>query len=38
MDIIVFPFHDYKKWLNEGFRTRDAHLFEHFKKRRVDKF
>lgn len=38
MDIIVFPFHDYKKWLNEGFRTRDAHLFEHFlKSERVDK-
>ncbi len=38
MDIIIFPFHDYKKWLNEGFRTRDAHLFEHFlKSDRVEK-
>lgn len=32
MDLIIVPFHDYKKWINEGFRTRDAHLFEHFKK------
>ncbi len=38
MNLIVFPFHDYKKWLNEGFRTRDAHLFEHFvKSDRVEK-
>lgn len=29
--VIMVPFHDYKKWLKEGFRTRDAHLFEHFK-------
>ncbi|CEP94201.1 glycosyltransferase [[Clostridium] sordellii] len=32
IDLIIFPFHDYKKWINEGFRTRDAHLFENFKK------
>lgn len=31
IDFIILPFHDYKKWLNEGFRTRDAHLFQHFK-------
>lgn len=31
-DLIILPFHDYKKWLSEGFRTRDAHLFEGFKK------
>lgn len=31
LDLIILPFHDYKKWLNEGFRTRDAHLFQHFK-------
>ncbi len=31
-DIIMVPFHDYKKWIKEGFRTRDSHLFEHFKK------
>lgn len=37
-DIIMVPFHDYKKWLKEGFRTRDSHLFEHFKKNdEVDK-
>lgn len=29
----MVPFHDYKKWLNEGFRTRDAHVFEHFAKK-----
>ena len=32
IDLIVVPFHDYKKWIKEGFRTRDAHLFEQFKK------
>ncbi|EDY96718.1 glycosyltransferase, group 1 family protein [Phocaeicola plebeius DSM 17135] len=32
MDIIILPFHDYKKWTNEGFRTRDAHLYEHLKR------
>lgn len=31
-DLIILPMHDYKKWINEGFRTRDGHLFEHFKK------
>lgn len=31
-DVIMFPFHDYKKWKSEGFRTRDAHLFEHLSK------
>lgn len=31
IDLIIVPFHDYKKWHNEGFRTRDAHLFEHFQ-------
>lgn len=34
MDLIIVPFHDYKKWIKEGFRTRDAHLFEHFVKSR----
>lgn len=28
----MVPFHDYKKWEDEGFRTRDAHLYEHFCK------
>jgi glycosyltransferase involved in cell wall biosynthesis len=32
MDIIIAPFHDYKKWINEGFRTRDAHLCQHFER------
>ena len=32
IDIVQIPFHDYKKWINEGFRTRDAHLFNEFKK------
>lgn len=30
IDLVIFPFHDYKKWIKEGFRTRDAHLFQHF--------
>ena len=30
MDIIMVPFHDCKKWIGDGFRTRDAHLAEHF--------
>lgn len=30
MNLIIVPFHDYKKWLTEGFRTRDAHLCQHF--------
>lgn len=30
-DLIIVPFHDYKKWIKEGYRTRDSHLFEHFK-------
>lgn len=29
MDIIIIPFHDYKKWIHEGFRTRDAHVLQH---------
>ena len=32
MNIIMVPFHDYKKWNKEGFRTRDAHVCEHFAK------
>ena len=32
MNIVMVPFHDYKKWLFEGFRTRDAHLCQHFEK------
>lgn len=38
MDIVMVPFHDYKKWINEGFRTRDAHLCQHFERHKlVDK-
>ena len=33
MNIVTVPFHDYKKWLSEGFRTRDAHVFEHLARR-----
>lgn len=32
MNIVMIPFHDRKKWLSEGYRTRDAHLFQHFEK------
>jgi len=38
MNIIIIPFHDYKKWEKEGFRTRDAHMCQHFaSNQRVDK-
>lgn len=30
MDIVMIPFHDCKKWIKEGYRTRDSHLAEHF--------
>ena len=33
MDIVMVPFHDYKKWIKEGFRTRDSHLYQHFEQR-----
>lgn len=34
----MIPFHDCKKWIKEGYRTRDAHLAEHFcKDERVGK-
>jgi len=29
-NLIIIPFHDYKKSLEEGFRTRDSHLYENF--------
>lgn len=35
LNLILIPFHDYKKWISEGFRTRDAHLFEHLKKHKA---
>lgn len=30
MNIVIIPFHDVKKWIQEGYRTRDAHLAQHF--------
>ena len=32
MDLIIVPFHDCKKWISEGYRTRDAHLVQHICK------
>jgi len=32
VDIVVIPFHDWKKCESEGFRTRDAHFMEEFGK------
>lgn len=32
MNIVIQPFHDYRKWQIEGFRTRDAHFFQHLGK------
>ena len=29
MNIIVIPFHDWRKFDKEGFRTRDAHIIQH---------
>lgn len=33
MNIIITPFHDWRKILLEGFRTRDAHFIEQFQSR-----
>jgi teichuronic acid biosynthesis glycosyltransferase TuaH len=30
MNLIVIPYHDWRKCEKEGFRTRDAHLIQHF--------
>ena len=30
MNLVMIPFHDWRKCLREGFRTRDAHLMEEF--------
>lgn len=32
LDIIIFPFHDWKYYQRNGFCTRDGHLIQHFKK------
>jgi len=31
IDLIILPMHDWKKCEAEGFRTRDAHLMQHFE-------
>ena len=33
MNLIITPFHDWRKILLEGFRTRDAHFIEQFQSR-----
>jgi len=38
MNLVIIPFHDWKKCEREGFRTRDAHLMQEFGKHpRVEK-
>ena len=32
-NFVIQPFHDFRKWENEGYRTRDAHFFEHIRQR-----
>ena len=32
MNILVVPFHDWRKIQDEGFRTRDSHIIEHLTK------
>ena len=32
MNVVIVPFHDWRKILIEGFRTRDAHFIEQFEK------
>jgi len=32
INMVVVPFHDWKKCEREGFRTRDAHMIEEFRK------
>jgi glycosyltransferase involved in cell wall biosynthesis len=32
MNLVVIPFHDWKKCEREGFRTRDAHLMQEFER------
>ena len=33
MNLVVVPFHDWRKILLEGSRTRDSHFIEEFRKR-----
>ena len=37
MNILLIPFHDWRKILLEGFRTRDAHFIEEFTKSKSHK-
>ncbi len=32
INLVVIPFHDWKKCEREGFRTRDAHFMQEFEK------
>lgn len=32
MNLIIIPFHDWRKIQDEGFRTRDSHIMEHLTK------
>lgn len=32
LDLLVVPFHDWRKSVKEGFRTRDAHFIQHLQK------
>lgn len=32
IDLVILPMHDWKKCAREGFRTRDAHIIQHFEK------
>lgn len=34
MNIVIIPFHDWRKIIKEGFRTRDAHFIEVFGQRK----
>ncbi|WP_452230594.1 glycosyltransferase [Lacinutrix sp. MEBiC02404] len=36
MNILIAPFHDWRKIILEGFRTRDAHFIEHLNKNSSD--
>ena len=33
-NFVIQPFHDYRKWEKEGYRTRDAHFFQQLEKRK----
>lgn len=33
-NFVIQPFHDFRKWETEGYRTRDAHFFQQLEKRK----